>query len=345
MSRTPAARLIIGGKDVTSEVFGKRGPLFSLSVTDEAGRKSDAVELELDDREGFKAPAPNTEIQVWLGYEPTPVYMGRYKVDQWTKRGGDSGRMLHVSAKAAELTSDIRAARARSYHGKTVGQIVNEVAGRHGLTAVVDPEVAGRPIGHIDQSHESDVHFLTRLAHRNGATFKLADGKIVIAKKGATKLPSGSAKPTITLTPGMVATWTATSANRGDYKAVSAQYGDHKHGRRGRVRSGAGNPEHRVRVLYATKNEAHRASFAAQHDLKRGTANFETEGAGLPDVFAECVILAKGFDPDVDGEYVVKSVRHVLESRGFRTTLTMETLGEATDSETDTSDGDTEASP
>jgi phage protein D len=95
-------------------------------------------------------------------------------------------------------------------------------------------------------------------------------------------------------------------------------------------------------MLYATKDEAKRASRAALHDLKRGKGDFEVEGPGMPDVFAEATATIKGFDPDVDGSYRVRTVRHTYEGRGFTTTVTMELAGEVTDDETDE---DTGASP
>lgn len=338
---TPGARISFAGIDITTKLIpgpnGEKskltGGLMSLTVLDEAGRKSDTIELELDDREHFKAPAKGSIIQVWLGYEPEPVYMGSYKVDRWTKHGPI--RKLHVSAKAAELSTEIRSAKAKAWHGKTLGDITRQITSDHGLTAAIDDEMAGRTIAHIDQQHESDLHFLSRLARRNGGTFKLADGKIIIAKKGSTKLPSGRGKAHLTLTPDMVAEWTATSQDRGDYKSVHTHHMDHRSGKRVRTTAGSGKPAHRDRVLYATKNEASRAGRAALHDLGRGKANFETEGAGLPDFFAECVVTVKGFDPDVDGDYVVKTASHTLENRGYRTALTMESQGPSTDAETD----------
>lgn len=345
---SPAARITFAGQDITTKLIppanGQKaaltGGLTSLTVTDEAGHKADTVELELDDREHFKAPAKGSVVQVWMGYDPEPVYQGSYKVDRWVKRG--PRRVLHVSAKAAELSTEIRSAKAKGWHGKTFGQIAKQIASDHGLTAVVDSELAGRTIDHIDQQHESNLHFLSRLARRNGATFKLADGKIIIAKKGSTKLPSGSGKPKLTLTPDMVATWTATSQDRGDYKAVHTHYADHKAGKRVKVTAGSGKPAHRDRFLYATKNEATRAGRAALHDLARGKGNFETEGVGLPDFFADCMVSVKGFDPDVDGDYIAKTVTHTLDAAGYHTTMTMEAAGSDTSSETDEA---TEASP
>jgi len=323
----PVALLTINGRDVSSAIFGEGGILISLTITDQAGTKSDTLELEIDDREGFTAPPKGAEVQAWLGYEPTPVYMGRFTVDEWTKAG--PVRTLRVSAKAAEMTSTIRAAKTKSWDGKTVGDIAREIAGEHGLQAVVAESVAGLSIAHIDQQNESDLGFLSRLARRAGATFKLGDGQVVLSERGAmSTLPSGKEKPTIRLTPDMVGEWSATTAERGDYKAVVCTYMDHAAGRRVSVTEGEGTPKHRDRRLYASEAEAKAAARAQLGDLTRGKITFETSGTGLPDVFAEAKIDAQDFDPDVDGEFLIKSVTHSFTSGGYTTSISMETGGE-----------------
>ena len=332
---TPAARLEIDGRDISTSVFGdlknagEGGVLISLSVSDQAGTTSDTLELELDDREGFKAPPKGAEIKVWLGYEPTPLYMGRFKVDEWTKSGGSAGRTLRVSAKAAEMTGEIRARKSRSFDGKTVGEIANQIAGENGLTATVASSIASQVIEHIDQQNESDLGFLSRLAGRAGAVFKLADGKIVMAERGSSQLPGGGEKPTISLTPAMVSDWDATSADRGEYGAVSCVYMDHEAGQRVTVTEGSGTPKHRDGRLYGSRAEAEAAARAQKGDLARGKVSFATRGPGLPSVFAEAKIDAQGFDADVDGEFLIKTATHTLDSSGYNTSIDMERGGGA----------------
>lgn len=321
----PAARLIVDGRDISTEVFGPNGILVSLSITDEAGVKSDTLELEIDNRESFKAPPKGAEIQAWLGYEPQPTYMGRFKVDEWEKRG--PAKTLRVTARAAELTTEIRAAKTRDWDDKTVGEIVQKIAKDHGLTASVSGSLASIKVKHIDQQNESDLGFLSRLAKRVGATFKLADGKVLFAEKGSSSLPSGGEKTALRLTPAMVGDWSASSAERGSYKSVICLYVDHAKGARKRVTEGSGKPCHRDRRLYATEVEARAAAKAQLGDLTRGKVSFQTTGPGMPDVFAEGLVSAEDFDPDVDGEYLIKSVQHSFDSSGFTTSLSMETKG------------------
>lgn len=321
----PAWRVTVQGKDQTLEL-SKR--LVSLSITDESGKKADRLDLEVDNSDGFKAPPPGSEIKVWLGYDPKPVYMGSFTVDEWEKSG--PRRSISLSAKAAELTTAIRQPRARSYDGQTVGEIVNTIAARHGLKAAVSPAMAALNVPHIDQHNESDLHFLSRLARRCGAIFKLANGQVIFAEKGSGALPYGASKPVLELTPGMVGKWTARAGERGKWPCVICTYMDHDAGRRVSVKVGSGSPVFRDKRTYASAEEATAAANAHHGDAQRGGKTFECSGPGMGQFFAEALVAVTGFDPDADGNYFVKTVKHTLDSSGgWKTSLTMETKAAA----------------
>lgn len=318
----PAARIELDGKDVTA----KWSPhLESLSITDEAGVKSDTCEVSFDNSAGFSAPPIGSTLRVWLGYEPAPVYMGSYKIDSWSKEGPT--RRLSISAKAADMTSAIREPKMRSFHEKTVKEIVEEVATAHGLTAVVDPTIGARTVDHIDQQTESDMAFLTRLARRQGATFKMADGKAIFAAKGSRTKPDGSAKTEIALTLKGNTSWSAQSSERGSFGAACASYMDPETKRRNTVTRGSGAVKHRDRRLYATREEAEAAAEANLGDLTRGKVTVSVEMPGDPNLFAEALVTLKDFDPDVDGPYLAKSVSHSFSGGGYTTSLSLETEG------------------
>lgn len=322
----PTARLTVNGKEVSTKLVGQGGVMVSLTVTDEAGIKADTLTLEIDNTKGFAAPLVGGEVKVWLGYEPTPKYMGAFKVDSWTKRG--SPKILTVSAKAAEFTSDLKSTKTRSHHQTTVGAIVRKIAAEHGLGVSIDQRIASRKIAHIDQQTESNLGFLSRLARRNGATFKLADGKVIFAAKGSKKLPSGASKGAITVVPSMVADdWHVSEGERGDHKSVKCAYMDYTTGRRHYATAGSGKPCHRDKHLYASKAEAQAAANAYLGDFKRGKRTGEFDAVGNPEFFAEASITLKGFDPDADGEYLAKTVTHTLSSSGYKTSVTFETEG------------------
>jgi phage protein D len=333
--------LLGGGVAVNAMGFGK-GALLSITIQDNEGKKSDSCQLELDAREYIPSPGKGSKLQVWLGYAETGVnYMGTFLIESWTKKGRP--KTMTVSAKAAGLTTDIKAPKSRSYHETTVGEIVNKIAGKHGLSAVVDGSVASQKIGHIDQSNESDINFLTRLAGRVGANFKLADEKIIYNKAGSGQLPGGGNAPTFILTEEGMTDWDCTGSTRGEYSAVEAAYHNVKKGEREWVKnSGAGGggggggggkkgPTHRVRKLFKTKEEAESQANATKSSLARGGKVLGGSMPGRTEVFAGAGAAAQGFDPDVDDAYTIKSATHTLNSNGLSTRISCEQGGEGDD--------------
>jgi phage protein D len=330
----PAARIELNGKDVTTRFIGTGGALISLTITDEAGVASDTLELELDgytvdaeskNRKINAAPTIDADIKIWLGYEPEPVYMGAFKVSSWSKRG--PLRSLSVSAKAAEMTKEIKSSKTRSHHDTTLGAIVTKIANEHKLTPVIDKALADRKISHVDQQTESDMSFLSRLAKRNGAVFKLSDSKLIFTAKGSKKLPSGKDKPTIELKQSQLTDWEFTSEERGHYKAVKAAYMDRAKGKRVYVTAGSGQPCHRDKHIYGTAAEATAAARATLGDLNRGKLTGELNMPGNPAMFAETLVSVDMGDADVDGLYFVKSVTHTFSASGYTTTASLETDG------------------
>jgi phage protein D len=299
------------------------GPLLSLTVTDNEGTKSDSVTLDIDNRSQIPAPKKGAKMKIWLGYVETGlIYMGTYVVDNWSKSGRP--RKLTVNAKAAGMTTELKSPRSRSYHKKKVGDIVGEIAGRHGLSQQVHPELKDFEIGHIDQSSESDLNFLSRLAKRIGGNFKLADEKLIMNKAGSAKLPSGSEAPTFTLIETGQTDWEATGSERGSYKSATAAWVDPKTGKRETVLKGEGTPRYRDRRVFKTESEAQRAVEAQLDGLKRGKISFSTSFPGRPEIFAGSLANVTNHDPDVDGLFVVKTATHTVDNNGLKTSLSCE---------------------
>lgn len=366
MSRSyiPAARIDLDGIDITANLIpapfglpllgggvsipgglsfgGNSAPLVSLTVTDHEGHKSDTVELEIDDRQQIPAPKKGAKLEVWLGYADSGlVFMGSFVVDEWTKSGRP--RKLTVSAKSAGFTTDIKAPKNRSYHETTVEEIVQKVAGKHGLGSKVHPDLGKVKIGHIDQSNESDAHFLTRLAARVGGVFKLANRTAIFNKPGSGQLPGGGEAPSFSEVEdgGEILDWSATGSERGSYKSAAANWQDTKKGERVEVVEGEGKPRYRDRKLYKTEEEAKQAARGQLDALTRGKVSLTIDRAGKPEMFAGSGVNASNFDAEVDGPFVIKTATHTLNDSGLKTNYEAESKGGGND-EDEEAEGDGE---
>ena len=119
--------------------------------------------------------------------------------------------------------------------------------------------------------------------------------------------------------------WSLTHQQRGDYKSAKCFYVDKNSGKHVYVTAGSGTPSHRDPRQYGSRAEAQAAANGAHGDLSRGKLSAEVEGPGNPNLYAEALIGLSGFDPDVDGDYLAKTVTHTLTKRGgYTTTVHME---------------------
>ena len=162
--------------------------LVSLRVTDEAGMKSDAIEIILDNRDG-KLPLPNTGtyLKLSIGYaktakttettETTLTHLGVYVINEMVVES--LPQRIIIKAHAADLNKALKSQQTRSWQPQTLGEIVNQIALQNGYKARMSVELSKLTLSHLDQSSESDMHFLTRLANLHGAIAKPAGGYLL----------------------------------------------------------------------------------------------------------------------------------------------------------------------
>ena len=97
---TPDFKIIAAGADITPQIKDR---LLSLTVSDEAGLKSDQVEIRLDDRyNAIELPVPGAPLAVFLGFKETFLMpMGLYTADEIAAKGPPDE--ITIRAKAADL--------------------------------------------------------------------------------------------------------------------------------------------------------------------------------------------------------------------------------------------------
>ncbi|HAZ6588613.1 TPA: phage late control D family protein, partial [Escherichia coli] len=217
-------------------------------------------------------------------------------------------------ARSADFRGTLNSRREGSWHDTTLGAIVEAIATRNRLEASVAPSLAGIKIPHIDQSQESDVKFLTRLAERNGGEVSVKMGKLLFLKAGQGVTASGKKIPQITITRSDGDRHHFAIADRGAYTGVTAKWlhtkdpkpqkqkvklkrkKKEKHlralehpkakpvtqkkapkapeAREGEYMAGEADNVFALTTVYATKAQAMRAAQAKWDKLQRGVAEF-----------------------------------------------------------------------
>lgn len=217
----PAFMLTLGGKDITRDISNR---LLSLTLSDNRGFEADQLDIELDDSDGLVTMPPRGAVlTLFLGWQGAALIgKGDFTVDEIEHRGAPD--TLTIRARSADFRGTLNSRREVSYHDTTLGQVVEQIAGRNKLTASVAGQLAAIKVPHIDQSQESDAKFLTRLATRNGAEVSVKAGKLLFLKAGNGTTASGKPIPAMTIERGDGDRHQFAIADRGAYTGVTAKW-------------------------------------------------------------------------------------------------------------------------
>ena len=238
--RIPAFKVVITTKDnkqqdITQVVSSR---LINLSLTDNRGLEADTLDLELSDHDGKLAlPPRNATISLALGWKGKPLIdKGQYSVDEVQFSGGaNSADRLTIRARAADLKGTLTEQKERSFHKKKLGEIVNEIAQGNKLKSQVAKELANRLIDHIDQTNESDINLLTRIAEEHGAMCTVKNGTLLFMPLGKGKTATGKDIPLRQITRKNGDNYNFSITESENYKAVRAYWHDTTTGKRGEI--------------------------------------------------------------------------------------------------------------
>ena len=319
---TPAYRVTVDGRDISGAV---RERLVSLEVADRSGLIADTLTLRLDDSDGLLAlPRRGVAVSVALGYDaPGVTDMGEFVVDEVGARG--PGHVLTVRARGADFRGALKQLRWRSWDETTLGAVARDVAAGAGLEAAVAGGLAAVALAHIDQTGESDAHFLTRLARRYGAALKLRGARLALVVAGSGKTASGRSAGEVTLRPEDVAEWRLLAEDRDRYGAARARWWDWTAAAPQTVEAGGGadGPALVLPELFASAAEAGAAAGAALAAARSCVACRTV--AGRPELRAGAKLRFAGFREGLAGAWVVTAALQRVDAAGYATRVEAET--------------------
>lgn len=327
MSRRRVAwRVTLDGTDLTDRI---RPRLLDLTLTESRGDEADQLDLRIHDHDGrMEIPRRGVDIAVAIGWEGEAlVDKGRFRVDEATHEGAPD--IITVRARSADLTAALRTRKERSWHGVTLGAVLRQVAGEHGLQARVAASLAGTAIPHLDQAGESDANLLTRLGKRFDAAATVKAGALIFLPIGEGKTSGGVALPdfAIVRADGDRHRWA--EADRDQYSGVRAYWHDKAGAQRKSVLVGESGDAKRLRATYNSEAEAREHARAEWQRLQRGAATFAyTLALGRADLYPEMRGTLRGFGkPQIDDAtwLIAKTTHTITGNAGFTTALELET--------------------
>ncbi|MBT2340567.1 MULTISPECIES: contractile injection system protein, VgrG/Pvc8 family [Pseudomonas] len=295
------------------EIYGANAVLLNERLldwthVDAAGIESDQLTLTIN-LEGLDGlPSLGGKIGLRVGYlESGLVDKGEFVISRLTPILFPL-RLTLVATAAPFSASDptgFKQRRSVSHGPTTLGALFRQLASRHGFSPRVAPELSLIKIEHIDQSNETDMGFLTRLAHRYDAVAKPTNELYVLARRGQAKSLSGKVLPDIRLS--------VTTNNRpGDHAFVSAIFDETARAKyqgcksswwdatagKVRVEESGIAPFKTLRQRFQSANDARAAAEGEVRRMLREALKVTIECPGNPGLSAEGIVLLDPSWPD-----------------------------------------------
>lgn len=344
LSRVPAFSILMGGKALTQ--LDPR--VISLELTDNRGFEADELTIAVDDSDGLiELPPRGAELSVSMGWQGEPlVYKGVYTVDEVAHSGPPD--RLEITARSADFRDEFNVKREVSWHDVTVERIVSAIARRYKLTPVISEQLMSAEIDHADQTQESDISFLTRMADLLGAIATIKNGSLLFILPGGGVSANGKALPEFAITRSSGDRHSFRIADRDAYTGVQAYWLDLEFGKKKKVtvktrkkktekkpRSSAREGDYiagedgnvfLLRTTYSSETAAQRAAAAKWQQLKRGAAEFSmTLAYGRADLYPEMHGTVSGFKTDINNQdWIIAKATHSIDDGGFKTQLELE---------------------
>lgn len=294
----------------------------------------DDVQFELADKNGLWRGSwgidEGTAISATLGYEGllgAKINCGAYEVDEPESQGDSSGDTTTFKALAAFTSKELRTDRSEAYDQMTAEQIVDKVAGRHGLKVV--GEIPDIKFERISQNKESDLRFGTRFAEDLGCYFSIKGDQLIFTTRSS--IEDAAAVRTFDLIEGYRALrYSLRKSTKGLYKKAELKYLHPKTKRLieaeredPRVLSGD-----TLKLDDRAENQAHadhlcKARLAKEND-DLGTGKLVVVGDPLL-VAGQVIQLGLTFGRYA-GRWLVTAAEHNFSSAGYTTSLNLKVL-------------------
>ena len=316
----PIFRLLVNGRDITADVSAR---LISIGLTDNRGMEADQLDIRLSDHDGLLAmPPKGATLRLWLGWSDTGLIdKGSYTADEIEHSGAPD--VLGIRARSADLRKGLARKRERSWHGKTLGDLVHTIASEYGLQPLVHAALGAIALPHIDQTNESDLNLISRIAQDHDAIASIKAGRLLLLPTGASSTASGLALPHIALTRADGDQHQYMDAEQDSYTGVKAYYYEVNSAERKEAIVGTDDNAKALRHSYADRDSALRAARAEWKRLQRGTATLTYNLAkGRPELIPELTYSLSGIKAEIGAiVWLGGNVTHSFTPEAYTTAL------------------------
>ena len=356
----PAYQIIADGKNITDSI---KTHLKELVISDSAGFENDSLEI-LVSKDGIELPNTGAELEVYMGYDGQQLTnLGLFIVDELEVTIQSiliRCRAANISVRSKTRKNGMKSYKSRSWVDVSLADIVRKISNEHAYEPVISVAFNVIKIPQVDQTNESDMHFLTRLAKDHAAIFKVTSGRLIfLLDSDHLKLKSaGEIKESE-----IAHDWRVTIKDRMKYDAVEVSYHDFETGEKQSVIYGnhiqnasavavdklAQNiPDEQAAIALAAGNQilnntanisvkkiartfpdkltAIAMAIGELSRLSRGNQVIRFSTAGNPNLTAELKIKLKLSDPLLNDTWLMTRVEHRMNPDGYVTSIEGETI-------------------
>lgn len=240
--------------------------------------------------------------------------------------------IITIRARAADLGGEISKRTEKSWHDNSLGNILATLAKRNKLAHKVDAKLGATQIQHIDQTNESDMHVITRLARKYDAVTTVKKKHLLFMPIKGTKTSKGESLPTIEITriDGDQHRWA--SSTRDAYDGVKALWNDRNFGKCKEVIADKKDDNLKtMKETFGSEADALAAAKSGLQRLNRGMATFDLNLAiGVQELMHQTPVRVTGFNSESDGQgWLVKEITHTLGDSGLTSKGQMERNADA----------------
>ncbi|THA20798.1 phage late control D family protein [Histophilus somni] len=219
-------------KDITTLISHR---LMSMTIADNRGFEADEIDIQLSDHDGKLAfPRRGAMLEVAIGWQGEQLIpKGKFIVDELQYSGSPDS--LTLRARSADLRGSLSDKKERSFDNISFENLINQIAKENQLEGACAEAFKEKVIPHLDQTNESDINLLSRLAENYDAIATVKNGKLLFMPVGMGVTVSGKALPTIEITRQMGDNFSFSLTESDNYKAVRAYWHNMDTGKKGVV--------------------------------------------------------------------------------------------------------------
>jgi len=310
----PIFKVVANNEDVTEMINLNSS---KIEFKDEEGELSDEITLEFVGE--YKKPKKDDEIKLWLGSEEEELfYCGLFLVNNSKYKRNDK-TTIEVIATAANFSKGLKVKRNRTYENVSIRKVASIIAIKHELDLKCDYEDIY--IDNLQQTNESDLSFLKRIAEQYNAIFSIKNNTLTFLKKIKDNKKSKDL-PRFKLVVDEQTSVEIENTNKDMYNSCKAIWRDTKDNKEKSIIVGDGEPTKIIKDSFESMADA---KVKAQAVLQK--ANSKTKVGTISctgfAIYAGGILELSGTLED-DGDYHIKNVHHIQDENGWNMTIQIE---------------------